>query len=63
MLKKDYITSSNFRGKKEKNYFFNLSPYGFTQISRRKIVWMNNLIPHPRSTHVAYSQWTLLHEK
>ena len=24
---------------------------------------MKNLIPHPRSTHVAYFQWTLLHEK
>ena len=24
---------------------------------------MKNLIPHPRSTHVAYFLWTLLHEK
>ena len=24
---------------------------------------MQNLVPHPRSTHVAYFRWTLLHEK
>ena len=61
------ITSSNFRGKKEKTTFsthiFNISPKVFTQIWSGIICWMQNLIPHPRSTHVAYFLWILLHEK
>ena len=35
----------------------------FTQISSGSTRWMQNLIPHPRSTHVAYFWWTLLHKK
>ena len=61
------ITSSNLRGKIEKTTFstriFNLSPKFFTQIFSGSTRWMQNLIPHPRSTHVAYFWWTLLHEK
>ena len=61
------MTSSNFRGKNEKTTFsihiFNLSPKVFTQISSGSTCWMRNLIPHPRSTHVAYFWWVLLHEK
>ena len=29
----------------------------------RSTHWMQNLIPHPRSTHVAYFRWVLLHKK
>ena len=57
------MTSSNFRRKKRKNYFFNLFPKVFTQISRESTCSMKKLIPHPRSTHVAYLLWTLLHKK
>ena len=61
------MTSSNYRGKKEKTTFstsiFNLCPKFFTQISSENTHWMQILIPHPRSTHVAYFWWTLLHEK
>ena len=42
---------------------FNLSPKFVTQISSESTRWMQNLIPHPRSTHVAYFLWALLHEK
>ena len=61
------ITSSNFRGKKEKTTFsthiLNLSPKFFTHISSGSTHWMQNLIPHPRITHAAYFRWTLLYEK
>ena len=61
------ITSSNFRGKKEKTTFsthiFKLCPKFFTQISRRSTRSMQNLNPYPRSTYVAYYRWVLLHEK
>ena len=61
------MTSSNFIGKKEKTTFltriFNLSPKCFTQISSGNTHWMQNLIPHPRITHLAYFRWILLHEK
>ena len=61
------ITSSNFRGKKEKTNFsthiFNLSSKVFTQISSKSTHWMQNLIPHLRSTHVVYFRWILLCEK
>ena len=61
------MTSSNFRGKNEKTTFSihicNLSPKVFTQILSRSTRWMQNLIPHPRGTHVAYFWWVLLHEK
>ena len=44
-------------------HIFNLSSKVFTQILSRSICWMKNLISHPRSTHVAYFRWVLLHEK
>jgi hypothetical protein len=49
--------------KKETNYFFNLSPCGFTQISIGSARWMGNSIPHPTSTHLAYFWLTPLHKK
>ena len=37
---------------------FDISPYVFTQISSGRAHWMQNLIPHPTSTHNAYFLWT-----
>ena len=122
IIKSNFMTSSNFRGKKEKHYFFNsyfelisqifysnfereyslgekfnssskeypccilsmdpstrkmrntwknviaitlfsrISHFSY-RISSEITRWVKNLIPHPRSTHVAYFRWTLLHEK
>ena len=61
------ITSSNFRGKTKKTTFstriFKLSPKVFVKISSGSTRWRKNLISHPRSTHVAFFRWVLLHEK
>ena len=61
------MTSSNFRGKKEKTTFstriLKLSPKVFTRISSGSTRCMKNLNPHSKSTHVAYFQWARLHEK
>ena len=42
---------------------FDISPYVFTQILRGRDRWMQNLIPHPTSTHAAYFWWTPLPPK
>ena len=54
----------NFGGRKKKTTFcvriFDISPCVFTQISIERARWMQNLIPHPTSTHTAYFWWTPL---
>ena len=48
----------NFGGRKKKTTFcvriFDISHCVFTQISIGIARWMQNLIPHPKSTHTAY---------
>ena len=42
---------------KKTNFFvciFDISPHVFTQILGGRARWMQNLIPHPTSTHTTY---------
>ena len=38
-------------------HIFDISPCGFTQITRGRSCWTWNLILHPNSTHTAYFWW------